>query len=325
MPDSAAAATVRAVQLLLVPTVGTAGGWGLVVVAAAGVAAGLINAVVGSGSLFTFPTLLALGVPSVTANVSNNIGLVPGNVAAAWGYRAELTGQRRRTATLVPASLLGSVVGAGLLLVLPARAFSAVVPVLIALSVVLVVLQPRLQAALRRRSAAAADARAAAAEVAAAAGAAAEVAGAADGPAADADTTDAAAPDRPPRAPTAAGPAAVSPLLVAGVFVAGVYGGYFGAAQGVLLLGLLGSLVVETLQRLNGVKNVLALVVNATAAGVFAVFASSRIAWPVVVAIAVGSTVGGLLGARVGRRLSPTVLRVVIACVGIAAIVRLLA
>jgi len=316
VPDSAAAATVRAVQLLVLPLVGTAGGWGLVVVAAAGVAAGLINAVVGSGSLFTFPTLLALGVPSVTANVSNNIGLVPGNVAAAWGYRAELAGQRRRTATLVPASLLGSVVGAGLLLVLPARAFNAVVPVLIALSVVLVVLQPRLQAALRRRSAAAA-----------AAGAAAEVAAAAArvDAARDADGTDAVAPHRPPRAPTAAGPAAVSPLLVAGVFVAGVYGGYFGAAQGVLLIGLLGSLVVETLQRLNGVKNVLALVVNATAALVFAVFASSRIAWPVVVAIALGSTVGGLLGARVGRRLSPTVLRVVIACVGVAAIVRLLA
>ncbi len=307
---------------LLIPVVGTAGGWGLVVVAAAGVAAGLINAVVGSGSLFTFPTLLALGVPSVTANVSNNIGLVPGNVAAAWGYRAELTGQRRRTATLVPASLLGSVVGAALLLVLPARAFSAVVPVLIALSVVLVVLQPRLQAALRRRSAAAADARAADAEVAAPARAAAS-----DGAdsAANPRAADAVAPDRPTAPPAAAGPAAVSPLLVAGVFVAGVYGGYFGAAQGVLLIGLLGSLVVETLQRLNGVKNVLALVVNATAAGVFAVFASSRIAWPVVVAIAVGSTVGGLLGARVGRRLPPTVLRVVIACVGIAAIVRLLA
>ena len=322
MPDRAVAATVRPVQLLLVPVVGTAGGWGLVVVAAAGVAAGLINAVVGSGSLFTFPTLLALGVPSVTANVSNNIGLVPGNVAAAWGYRAELTGQRRRTATLVPASLLGSVVGAGLLLVLPARAFSAVVPVLIALSVVLVVLQPRLQAALRRRSAAAADARAADAEVAAPARAAAS-----DGAdsAANPRAADAVAPDRPTAPPAAAGPAAVSPLLVAGVFVAGVYGGYFGAAQGVLLIGLLGSLVVETLQRLNGVKNVLALVVNATAAGVFAVFASSRIAWPVVVAIAVGSTVGGLLGARVGRRLPPTVLRVVIACVGIAAIVRLLA
>lgn len=315
MPDRAVAATVRPVQLLLVPVVGTAGGWGLVVVAAAGVAAGLINAVVGSGSLFTFPTLLALGVPSVTANVSNNIGLVPGNVAAAWGYRAELTGQRRRTATLVPASLLGSVVGAGLLLVLPARAFSAVVPVLIALSVVLVVLQPRLQAALRRRSAAAAQVAGPASDTRADA--------AVDDPAAHG--ADVAAPDGPPRVTAAAGPAAVSPLLVAGVFVAGVYGGYFGAAQGVLLIGLLGSLVVETLQRLNGVKNVLALVVNATAALVFAVFASSRIAWPVVVAIAVGSTIGGLLGARVGRRLSPTVLRVVIACVGVAAIVRLLA
>lgn len=266
--------------LLALPGVGTAGPWGLLLVAIAGVAAGMINAVVGSGSLFTFPTLLALGVPPVAANVSNNIGLVPGNVAAAWGYRRELAGQRRRTTALVPASLAGAVVGAVLLLKLPASAFADVVPVLIAVAVVLVFVQPRIQARLRRRSAAA-------------------------------------SPD--PRPAPAAGS-----LLVAGVFLAGVYGGYFGAAQGVLLLGLLGSLVVETLQRLNGVKNVLALVVNATAAVIFAVFASSRIQWPVVVAVAVGSTIGGILGARVGRRLSPTVLRVVIAVVGVAAIVKLL-
>lgn len=286
----------------MLPGVGTAGAWGLLVVAVAGVAAGMINAIVGSGSLFTFPTLLALGVPTVSANVSNNIGLVPGNVAAAWGYRAELAGQRRRTRALVPASLLGSVVGAGLLLVLPAGAFTAVVPVLIAIAVVLVFVQPRLQASLKRRSASSSDA-------------------ATGSPAGAPEDGGAAA----PAVPAAPAVARVSPLLVAGVFVAGVYGGYFGAAQGVLLIGLLGSLVVETLQRLNGVKNVLALVVNATAALVFAVFASSRIEWPVVLAVAVGSTIGGILGARVGRRLSPTVLRVVIAVVGVAAIVKLLA
>ncbi len=299
----AAPDTVRAVLITMLPGVGTVGSWGLLVVAVAGVAAGMINAIVGSGSLFTFPTLLALGVPTVSANVSNNIGLVPGNVAAAWGYRAELAGQRRRTRALVPASLLGSVVGAGLLLVLPAGAFTAVVPVLIAIAVVLVFVQPRLQASLKRRSAASSDAA-----TGSAAGAP------ADGGAAAATAS-----------PAAPAVARVSPLLIAGVFVAGVYGGYFGAAQGVLLIGLLGSLVVETLQRLNGVKNVLALVVNATAALVFAVFASSRIEWPVVLAVAVGSTIGGILGARVGRRLSPTVLRVVIAVVGVAAIVKLLA
>jgi uncharacterized membrane protein YfcA len=255
----------------------------LLIVGMAGIAAGMINAVVGSGSLFTFPTLLALGVPPIAANVSNNIGLVPGNVAAAWGYRRELAGQRRRTTTLVPASLLGAVVGAIALLTLPASAFADVVPVLIAIAVVLVFVQPRIQARLRRRTAEGG-----------------EPATAVDG-------------DR------------VSPLLIGGVFLAGVYGGYFGAAQGVLLIGLLGSLVVETLQRLNGVKNVLALVVNATAAVLFAVFASAQIRWSVVLVIAIGSTIGGVLGARVGRRLSPTVLRVVIAVVGVAAIVKLLA
>lgn len=265
--------------VLALPGVGTAGPWGLVLVAIAGVAAGLINAVVGSGSLFTFPTMLALGVAPIAANVSNNIGLVPGYVAGAWGYRRELAGQRRRTTALVPASLGGAVLGAVLLLTLPAGAFTDVVPVLIAVAVALVFVQPRIQARLRRRSAGT------------------------------------------PLHPRAGAP----PLLVAGAFLAGVYGGYFGAAQGVLLIGLLGSLVVDTLQRLNGVKNVLSLVVNVTAAVIFAVFASSRIQWPAVVAIAIGSTIGGLLGARVGRRLSPTVLRVVIAVVGVAAIVKLLA
>src|ERR1043165_5833529 len=108
------------------------GPWQAVAVFAAGIGAGAINAVGGSGTLITFPTLLALGYPPVTANVSNNIGLVFGGVTATWGYRRELRGQRSRLARLAPLSFIGAITGALLLLRLPASAFAAIVPVLIA-------------------------------------------------------------------------------------------------------------------------------------------------------------------------------------------------
>jgi uncharacterized membrane protein YfcA len=248
----------------------------------AGVAAGTINTIVGSGTLITFPTLLAFGFPPVTANISNNIGLVPGGVSGTLGYRAELAGQRRRILLLAPMSLLGAVTGSLLLLVLPEEAFAAIVPVLLAVSLVLVVVQPRLQASLARRREARGEAG-----------------------------------DRPTRGRAA--------LTAAGTYVAGAYGGYFGAAQGVLLVGLLGSLLPETLQRVNALKNLLSLVVNAVAATVFCLVAFDQIDWRVVGLIAVGSLVGGVLGARVGRRLPAPVLRGVIVVVGLVAIVRILA
>lgn len=243
----------------------------------AGVWAGTINAVVGSGTLITFPTLLALGYPPVTANVSNNIGLVFGSAMAAWGYRRELAGQRRTVLRLAPMSLVGAVVGALLLLRLPAAAFEAVVPALIALSLVLVVLQPRISALTAAR--------------------------------------------RARRGTEGSGPGAVTQ---GGTLLAGVYGGYFGAAQGVLLVGLLGSLLPEPLQRVNAVKNVLALVVNAVAAVTFLVVRPEAADLTAIVLIAVGSVAGGLLGARVGRRLPPAALRAVIVVVGLAAIAQLL-
>jgi uncharacterized protein len=192
----------------------------------AGVAAGTINTVVGSGTLITFPTLLALGVPPVTANVSNTVGLVPGSLSGAVGYRRELAGQRHRLLRLASASVLGGIAGAVLLLVLPSSAFDAIVPVLIGIGVLLVVTGPAIQ----RRVAARHEARGGIPEH---------------------------------------GAAWVWPA-VAG---AGVYGGYFGAAQGVLLMAILGIGVDDDLQRHNATKNVLALLVNFVAAVVF-------IAWP---------------------------------------------
>ena len=238
----------------------------------AGVAAGTINTVVGSGTLVTFPTLLAFGVSPITANVSNTVGLVPGSISGAIGYRAELAGQRGRLLRLGAASLLGGTAGAVLLLVLPSAAFSSIVPVLIGLGVLLVVTGP----AISRRVAVRAERRGG-------------------------------LPDH--------GAWWVWPA----VLLAGVYGGYFGAAQGVLLVAILGIGVADSLQRHNATKNVLALLVNAVAAVVF--IAVARIDWLAAGLIAAGSIVGGQIGATVGRRLPPLVLRAVIVVVGLTALV----
>jgi len=239
----------------------------------AGLAAGTINTVVGSGTLITFPTLLAFGVPPVTANVSNTIGLVPGSMSGAIGYRRELIGQRARVLRLAVASLAGGLTGGVLLLVLDEDAFEAIVPVLIMLGLVLVVLQPRISAWVARRH--------------------------------EALGTD-------PRGVTGAW------WVWPAVLVTGVYGGYFGAAQGVLLMAVMGIGIAESLQRLNAVKNVLAMLVNAIAGVLFVLVAD--VDWAVVALIAVGSIIGGQVGATVGRRLPDTVLRVTIVVVGLTAL-----
>ena len=255
--------------------------WEALAVLAAGAWAGTINTVVGSGTLVTFPVLVALGHPPVVATVSNAIGLVPGGFSGAWGYRRELRGQGRRLRRLLPASLLGAVAGAMLLLHLPESAFEAVVPVLLVLALVLVVVQTRLQRAVAARRAARGR------------------------------TGD----------PTGAG--AVGLFLAVGAV--GVYGGYFTAAQGILLIGVMGAVVDESLQRLNGLKNVLSLGVNLVAATTYVLVARDRIAWDVVALVAAGSVVGAQVGARVGRRLPPAVLRAVIVVLGCVALWRFLA
>jgi uncharacterized membrane protein YfcA len=216
--------------------------------------------------------LLAFGYAPVTANVTNSLGLVAGQITGTYGYREELRGQWRRTGRLACASLAGGVLGAILLLQLPASAFKAIVPVFIGIALVLVVVQTRLSAWLAERGA-----------------------------------------EPTPHAGW---------VVLSGVFAAGVYGGYFGAAQGILLLAILGLGLPEGLQRINAVKNVLAGLVNLVAAVVFVFVA--HIAWDAAALIALGALVGGVIGARVGRRLPPAVLRGVIVVVGVSAILQLL-
>lgn len=244
----------------------------MLAVVIAGVFAGGINTVVGSGTLITFPVLLAVGYPPVVANVSNSLGLVPGSLSGAFGYREELKGQAARVKRLLPASILGGIVGAILLVTLPEKAFSAIVPVLIVIALVLVVAQPWLNRKLAER--------------------------------------------------TAQRPADGGLLLWFGVFAGGIYGGYFGAAQGVLVMGMMGVLITEHLQRLNALKNVLTAFVNLVA-GVLFIFIAD-IAWTAVLLLALGSVVGGQIGAKVGRKLPPTALRAVIVVVGLVAIAKLL-
>jgi uncharacterized membrane protein YfcA len=239
---------------------------------AAGLAAGTINTVVGSGTLITFPVLLAFGYAPVTANVTNAVGLVPGSAAGALGYRRELRGQRRRAVPLLIASALGAVIGAVLLLSLPPSAFKDIVPVFIGVALVLIVFQPQLTRRLQRHRRAAHE---------------------------------------------AAGPAAT-----AGTALTGVYGGYFGAAQGILLLSLLGLTIDDDLQRINALKVVLAGLNNLVSGMIF-VFAA-HVDWGPAGLIAGGSILGGVAGAHWGRRLPPAALRAIVVAVGVLAIVRLL-
>ena len=241
----------------------------------AGIAAGTINTVVGSGTLITFPILLAFGYKPVTANVSNTVGLVPGSVAGAIGYRRELAGQANRLLRLSVASATGGIVGAILLLSLPASAFKDIVPAFIVIALVLIVLQPRLTRVL--------------------------------------DTF---------RARRARESGQLGPLTLLSVFASGIYGGYFGAAQGILMLAVMGLTINDSLQRLNAVKVITTGATNLISGLIF-VFAA-HVAWGPAGLIAGGSVLGGVIGARFGRMMPPNALRALIVIVGVIAIVRLI-
>ncbi|MFE2540881.1 sulfite exporter TauE/SafE family protein [Actinacidiphila glaucinigra] len=253
--------------------------WHAVIILVAGIWAGAINSVVGSGTLVTFPVLVALGYPPLTATTSNAIGVAPGSLSGAMGYRHELKGFGPQLARLSVASFFGAICGTVLLLSLPPNAFESFLPLLVGLAVVLVAVQPKVSGWIARRRAA-------------------------DG------VEDANHPG-------------ITPLLLFFTFLIGVYGGYFTAAQGVLMMGVMGMMLSEPLQRLNGVRNVLSALVNVVAGTIYAF--GAPVNWSVVALLAVGSTLGGQLGAKIGLKLKPAVLRGVIVAVGVGAMVHLVA
>lgn len=264
--------------------------WQVALILVAGVWAGLINTIVGSGTLVTFPVLVTMGVPPVTASMSNAMGLIAGNLTGAWSYRSELGGVKHTLRKLIPCSLVGGVIGAALLLTLPEEVFGVAAPILIVVALLFVIFQPRLQALVRRRKA---QQEAAAADTGT------------DGGVVD--------PDRSKQPLT----------LYFLVFFAGIYGGYFVAAQGVLLVGILGVFLLASMQAANAVKNVLVAAVNIVAALSYIFLAFDRINWWVVLFIALSSTLGSWLGAKIGKRLSPIALRTVIVILGVVALVNM--
>ncbi|HXY26975.1 MAG TPA: sulfite exporter TauE/SafE family protein [Acidimicrobiales bacterium] len=238
----------------------------------AGVGAGIFNGVAGGGSLISFPVLLALGYPALTANITNTIGIWPGYIASAAGYRREIGDQAHRLARLTPVGLAGGVMGALLLLTTSPTTFAAVVPWLVLGAALLFAAQPALRRVLDRGSA------------------------------------------HPRERPV---------LLVVGVFAASVYGGYFGAAMGVVFLAVLGLALPVSLAHTSGLRAVLSMIVNGIAAVVFMVHGG--LAWEAVGLLALGSLIGGYAGARLALRLPAPALRLVVVAVGVATAVRLLA
>jgi uncharacterized protein len=243
-----------------------------VLICVAGILAGGANAVAGGGTLVSFPALLAIGIPPVTANITSHVGLLSGYLGGVVGYRAELRGQRSRVYALIVVAIAGGVVGALVLLMSPAKSFRVVVPYLVLISCLLLAVQPSLSRWLNKRRATAASQRT----------------------------------------------GEVTPLVRMGVFVAAVYGSYFGAGLGVLLLATLGIFLEDELQRLNGLKSLLSFVINTVGIVIFIV--AGGVHWVAAALLLPSAYVGGLLGARVARRLNPTMLRysVVVLGVGVA-------
>lgn len=239
----------------------------LLLLGAAGVAAGAINSAVGSGTLLTYPLLLAAGLPPVVANGTNSLGISPGNATGAFVYRKQLAGRGRTVLGLMLMIGLGAMIGASLVLRLPATVFEAVVPWLIIGACVLVVVQPRISRAISSRGI----------------------------------------------DPVSLPKSALFPIL----FVVGIYAGYFGAAQGILLMAVLATLYSTDLQLSNAAKNVLQGVSNFVAAIIFVI--AGAVYWPAAIAVGAGAFVGGFIGAPLAKRLPDVALRTLIVTIGLIA------
>jgi uncharacterized membrane protein YfcA len=286
----------------------TLGAGDVALLAGTGFVAGAINAAAGGGSLLSFPALLAVGYPALDANVTNTVALCPGYLGGTFGYRRELAGQRRRVLRLGGAMAVGSVAGAALLAVSSRGLFRAIVPVLVLAACALLAAQPWVTRWLDARGLGPNGGRGDGGD---------RSRGAERGGGAERGAEPGGA-ERDGRAERG-GAQAVDPndggLAMLGLSVlAGAYGAYFGAALGVLLLALLGTLVADSLQRLNALKGVLSLIANWVAAAIFIAFAPVH--WAAVAALAPASLLGGRVGVVVARRLPDAVLRSLIVAFG---------
>jgi hypothetical protein len=248
----------------------------LAAVTGAAFAAGAVNAIAGGGSLITFPTLVAVGLSPVTASITNTVALCPGYLGATLSQRRELAGQLRRAAYLLPIAAAGGLAGALLLLRTDDRSFGAAVPFLLLFAALLVGVQEPLRARMF-------------------------------GPARRTGGPPGEALDRVRRAE---GWAALP------IALAGIYGGYFGAGMGVMILAALGIVLGDTLVRINALKQLVSLVVNVVAAGMF--LASDRIDWPCAGVMAGAALAGGALGGRVASKVPARALRRIIVVLGVA-------
>jgi uncharacterized membrane protein YfcA len=230
----------------------------------AGVAAGGVNAIAGGGSLITFPSLIATGLPSVDANVTNSVSVFPGYVSSVVGSRADLAGQGRRVRAIIPTSVVGSVAGTALLLLTPGRVFELVVPFLVLGAAATLAYQERLRGLVGH--------------------------------------------------PRHLSPRRAAITLQAVVFVGAIYGGYFGAALGVMFVAALALILDEPLKRINALKNVLSASVGLVTVVVFAFFADVH--WGAVLVLAPATILGGYVGAKLARRLPARVLRYLIVTFG---------
>jgi uncharacterized membrane protein YfcA len=232
----------------------------------AGVAAGVVNAIAGGGSLITFPTLIAVGLPTVDANVTNSVSVFPGYVSSVFGSRADLTGQGRTLRNIVPTSLVGSAAGCALLLLTPARAFEVIVPFLVLAAAGTLAFQDQLRGLVGH--------------------------------------------------PRTLSPRRQMVTLQIVVFVGAIYGGYFGAALGVMYVAALALTLDEPLRRINALKNVLSASVGLVTVAIFAIFAP--IHWSAALTLAPATIIGGYAGARIARKLPARILKLVIVAFGTA-------
>ena len=241
----------------------------ILIIGLAGFLAGALNAAAGGGTLITFPVLVWLGIPPITANISSSVGLLTGYLGGSLAYRQELVVQKKRIATFSAVSVIGGVAGAVLLLSTSEAVFDGLVPFLILGSAVLLAVQPLVSAQLKKRE----EARGVPSEV-----------------------------------PQSLG--RVTVWAQVGVLLAAVYGSYFGAGLGVMLLAVLALTVNDELQKLNGLKTLLSLLINFIGVAVF-VF-TANVDWAIIAILAPAALIGGTLGGNLARMLPPAALRAVV-------------